>query len=112
MKSQKNQHVANYSSVILKNLVLAFQHIRNKRCCHNITYQALDMLALRYVMYKMPVQRHSTLSSQMYHLNLQIETIKQFGSKLGKYIFQIYEIGNVGRRIPASIQIHFIRGMN
>lgn len=33
-----------------------------------ITYQALDMSAVKYVMYKIPVQRHNAVSSQIYHL--------------------------------------------
>jgi len=41
---------------------------KNRKDFKKIPYQTLEMLAFKHVMYKIPVQRHSAVSSKMYHL--------------------------------------------
>ena len=90
-QKSNNRYLATHSLTIenIGTTVSTFNTIERKRYSDNITYQALDILAFRYVMYKMPVQRHNAVSSQMYHLNLKIDRRKQIGPKLGKYISTI-----------------------
>lgn len=50
---------------------------QRKKISIKTSYQALDILAFKYVMYKMPVQRHNAVSSHMYHLQTRPQKKKK-----------------------------------